>query len=316
MKKSILLVLPLIAFWAMDATVHGQQTPPSESSQWSDSVSVGVVEKGWKFEAWLYKPRTAWCEPIYFRTTITNVSDTTQPMPLLTPALPYLGITIRDSNGNRMPFMRPHVDPGLVDTALTLAAGDSSAIEFDLLWLAPRYGPSIALPAYRPGEYTMYLSLYLDTKQQADRVENTLLLPALKFTVVEPTGDSAEALRLLNEGSYHRSQHPEYAEACYDSVLVLYSDTPYEELTNIELIYFRCSGPHVDRSEHIRWSERYFLKYPDTPFAPGNAGDLVSKISRDRMKELTAIVAEMPNSGKLIRHLREQHPWIFEEELK
>ncbi len=296
----------------------GQQPPDSTENhrlEWSDSVSVGVIDKGWKFEVELYKPKTAWCEPIYMRKAITNLSGTAKRMPLTDLAFPYLGFEIHNSSGERMSLMRAQInflEGG--DTTLMLAPGDSSIIELDLLWHAPGQGPSMGFPAYRPGEYTIDISLYLDPMMRAPRAENTLVLPQLKFSIVEPTGDSAEALRLLAKGANLQGQQSQVAEACFDSVLTFYSNTPYNELANILLIMFRSIGSGSDEGEFVRWSERCFLKYINSPFELMNVNRLIQKITPERMKVLVRMIHNNPKAAKRLRHLRGQHPWIFEDD--
>ncbi|MFC1476298.1 hypothetical protein ACFLQW_04790 [Candidatus Zixiibacteriota bacterium] len=301
----------------MTAT-FGQQPPDSTENlrfEWSDSVSVGVIDKGWKFEVELYKPRTAWCEPIYMRKAITNLSGPPKRMPLTDFAFPDLGFEIRNSSGERMSLMRAQInflEGG--DTTLMLAPGDSSIIELDLLWHAPGQGPSMGFPAYRPGEYTVDISLYLDPMMRAPRAENTLVLPQLKFSIVEPTGDSAEALRLLAKGADLQGQQPQVAEACFDSVLTFYSNTPYDELANILLIHYRSIGSGIDEGEFVRWSERLFLEYVGSPFGLTNVQSLIPRIAPARMKELVKMIQDKPEAAKMLWHLRGQHPWIFEDD--
>lgn len=276
---------------------------------------MGVIDKGWKFEVELYKPKTAWCEPIYMRKAITNLSGTPKRMPLTDFAFPYLGFEIYNSSGERMSLMRAQInflEGG--DTTLMLAPGDSSIIELDLLWHAPRQGPSMGFPAYRPGEYTVDISLYLDPMMRAARAENTLVLPQLKFSIVEPTGDSAKALRLLAKGANLQRQQPQVAEACFDSVLTFYSNTPYIELANILLIYYRSIGSGIDEGEFVRWSERLFLEYVGSPFGLENVLSLIPRIAPARMKELVKMIQDKPEAAKMLRHLRGQHPWIFEDD--
>ena len=209
MTRKKLIIIVGLAIWSMASIGQTQEATPPQPLEWSDSVSVGVIDKGWRFEVELYKPRTAWCEPIYIRKAIINLSENPKPLPLICVDFPNLGFAIHNAAGERMPVMRLEINIlGGIDTTRMLAAGDSVVIETDLLWLGPRQSPSMGLTGYHPGEYTVDISLNLDPLNRGPREENTLVLPQLRFSVVEPTGDSAEALRLLAKAKDLQHKQP------------------------------------------------------------------------------------------------------------
>jgi len=318
MKTSVFLILALIVLWAMDTTVHGQQARLSESTEWSDSVSVGVVERGWKFGAELYKPKTVPYEPIYMRFTLTNISDEVRIMPSLSYVSEYeepeLSLVIRNAEGKRYPLVIGHGDftspPDI--NATKRGPGEKKVFEFDLLWRIGTGSDECNLFGLPVGEYTADISLYLDPVRRVPKTENTLKLPPLSFSIVEPIGDAKEAFRLLCSAKTRCHDHAEEAVARFDSILTLYSHTPYDERTNIEYIYYRAMA-HIDRDELTRLRVRYFTKYYDTPFSKGNADELVSRIPRKRMRELIGKIQDKPEALRILEYLRIRHPQVFEE---
>jgi hypothetical protein len=325
MTKSIfgfLLTVSQIIVLNTTATFGQQPHDPTENLrlEWSDSVSVGVEEKGWRFVVELYKPKTAWCESIYIRNKITNLYDYERVMPNLTfytrARRPDISFKIINSKGEEFIPGFAHFDAfGERDiNAMKKGPGENEVYDYDLFWWGGKgFKRECYMDCLPPEEYVTYISLYTDPLHQAPREENTITLPPLKFTVVEPTGDSAEAFRLLCLGRAMRFQEPTAAEPYYDSILTYYSHTPYDERTNNELIHHRLRYG-FDRQELVRWRERYFLKYLNTPLSQKNVNELIPRISQERMKELTRSIQDKPEAAIILKHLKEHHPWIFEDD--
>jgi|GEM_PF-3450184 len=292
---------------------------PTDSAH-LDKVELAVAmaeDYGWKFEAGLSKPITILYERIYINLKITNMSGESRPTPELGDQ--FLDITYRlyDSRGETVPLMRWRANViGRPDSTRRLAAGESHSLIFDLL-LILAFDSSIYagdIQKLLPGEYTLELSLYLDPFHRIPRERYTLTLPPLHFRVIQPTGDTAEALEIFRAGLFAKKEDPERALDFFDKILTSYSTTPYDLITNEYMLKLLIFERYYDAEKLKRMRIRFFLKYPGSLFNRPNVSELIPTITREEMRQLYRQIQDDEGAALTIQYLKEQHPWIFEPE--
>lgn len=305
----LMCILCLLSSIASIGTVHGDEWAHYNSYQASNEDILFKVE--------LYDREVVYGAPFYIRHVALNISSSDIPYPRIALDFPHISFEITNSLGERIPIARPQVLLARpLDTTRVLAPGDSVMIDYDLSWYSPRMGPTWRFKGLPPGLYEAKISLCPDINCGSECVSSRIILPTIGFEIIEPTGDSLQALNLLIEALKNEEHNPTHALECYDSLFNHYSMLPYDDITNQFLIEYRTSGLLRNTDDLITACERYFLRHHNTPASYYHLTTLVSMVSKKYFIALVRQYEQQGTSAIMNYHINEHYPWVHEETKK
>lgn len=229
----------------------------------------------WQLEIGLSKETYLLNEPIWLDVTLTNVSgDTMRIVPLDPPCQGGVGIELRDSLGNEMPYTGPSIllapRKGFI-----LDPGEQYYDCFDLLDLYPSSKIKGLIEAY----FLRFISL---GKYKVRARYRSTSSQEIEFEVIEPSGDEKETYQLLHKAfTFLLDRKSDLQRQKLQELIDRFPNSVYVEKAHRELF---------QRSELVQ-------KFPNSGYNKINLKVLTRELAHKQKREfLEKVIQDHPES--------------------
>ena len=260
----------------------------------------------WKVEATLAKNQFVLFEPIWLDITLTNTAtDSRITHGLIAPNHLQFFIELKDNLGNPMVYSGPQILFGSGPGHLRLETGEQDYASFNLLTLfysrhdSSGYAVLEDFPYISKGSYHIQVVYEGATSQE------------LSFTVIEPSGEEQEALRLIEKASaLYNWNNTDPAVSLFRQVVDSFPNSAYAE---------RCYFLSVARSMEMRpkltqgaWDftpvDRAMLsKYPNSGDARGWVAGITREMDPQTISRFLAELVKAHPDSRCAKYIKTAH---------